>query len=244
LIAVILGAENLLLPAIDPAVGAASTAMLVLNAVFDAPVHGRRQRGSDLDLLKEIAEAYDADFWVEGDALYLSRFVGKEFEPRLTLSWGESLLSFAPRVSTIGQVIGVAVKFTVPMIPIDFVLAVAWDFDRESLNVRIVPGAIAGALKTAMGGPVMTLINSKLQKPCDIANAAVRLTRLLRYKVNTRLTGSGTAVGDPNLRAGAMIRLEGLGPDFSGNYRVTSATHTIDGGGYRTAFKVRKEILP
>ena len=67
---------------------------------------------------------------------------------------------------------------------------------------------------------------------------------MLRNKVNTRLTGSGTAVGDPRIRAGAVIKLDGLGPDFSGNYRVTSATHSIDGNGYRTAFKVRKEIIP
>jgi hypothetical protein len=41
-----------------------------------------------------------------------------------------------------------------------------------------------------------------------------------------------------------VIRLDGLGPDFSGDYRVTSATHSIDAGGYRTSFQVRKEILP
>jgi hypothetical protein len=242
LIAAILSAENLLIPLIDPVVGAASTAMTVLNMIF---THGsRKQRGSDLDLLKAIAEAYDADFWVEGDVLVLSRFVGKEFEPRLTLTWGESLLSFSPRVSTIGQIAGVAVKFTVPMIPLDFLMTVAWDFDRESLNVRVIPGAAAGALKTVVGGPMMTLINRKLNKPGDIANGAIAIARTLRNKVNNRLTGSGTAVGDTRIRAGAVIKLDGLGPDFSGIYRVTSATHSIDGNGYRTAFKVRKEIIP
>jgi phage protein D len=66
----------------------------------------------------------------------------------------------------------------------------------------------------------------------------------LRQKLNSRLTGSGSAVGDPRIRAGAVIRLEGLGPDFSGNYRVKSATHTLDTGGYRTNFEVYKEIIP
>ncbi len=242
IIAAILSAENLLIPLIDPVVGAQSTAMTVLNMLFEHG--GRKQRGSDLDLLREIAEAYDADFWVDGDVLYLSRFIGKEFEPRLTLTWGQSLLSYSPRVTTIGQVIGVAVKFTIPMIPLDFVMAVGWDFERESINVRIVPGAIAGAIKSALGGPLMTLLNCKLDKPADIARAAMTLVRTLRNKINNRLTGSGTAVGDPRIRAGAVIKLEGLGPDFSGIYRVTSATHTIDNNGYRTAFKVRKEIIP
>jgi hypothetical protein len=242
IIAAILSAENLLIPLIDPVVGVESTAMTVLNMLFQHG--GRKQRGSDLDLLKEIAEAYDADFWVDGNVLYLSRFVGKEFEPRMTLTWGQSLLSYSPRVATIGQVIGVAVSFRIPMIPLDFLMSVGWDFDRESISVRIVPGAIAGAMKSALGGPTMTLISAILNKPGDIASAAMALVRTLRNKVNNRLTGSGTAVGDPRIRAGAVIKLEGLGPDFSGNYRVTSATHTIDGSGYRTAFKVRKEIIP
>jgi hypothetical protein len=241
-VAAILSAENFLIPLVDPVVGAASAGMTVLNMVFK---HGsRKQRGSDLDLLKEIAAAYDADFWVEGDVLVLSRVAGKEFEPRLTLTWGESLLSFSPRISTTGQIAGVAVKFTVPMIPLDFLMTVAWDFDRESLNVRVIPGAAAAALKTIVGGPVMTLLNRKLNNPADITNAAIAIARTLRNKVNTRLTGSGTGVGDPRIRAGAVIKLDGLGPDFSGNYRVTSATHSIDGNGYRTAFKVRKEIIP
>jgi len=242
-IASILSAENMLLPLIDPAVGIASNATAVLNFIFRGT--GRKQRGqSDLELFKEIADTYDADFWVEGDILYLSRFLGKEYSPRLTLVWGESLLSFSPKVSTIGKVLGVAVKFTLPLIPLDFVLTVAWDFERESLSTRVIPGAIAAASKSLLAGPIMTLANRKLDNPADITESALSITRLLRNKLNTRLTGSGEAVGDPRIRAGAVIHLDGLGPSFSGNYRVTSATHTIDSGGYRTSFNVRKEIIP
>lgn len=39
-----------------------------------------------------------------------------------------------------------------------------------------------------------------------------------------------------------MINLSGLGEQFSGLYRITSATHTFDSGGYKTSFKVRKEV--
>ena len=90
----------------------------------------------------------------------------------------------------------------------------------------------------------MSLVNRKLNNPADITQSALALARLLRNKLNTRLTGSGEAVGDPRIRAGAIIRLDGLGPSFSGDYRVTSATHTINSGGYRTSFRVRKEIIP
>lgn len=251
-LAAIVSAENLLLPMIDPVVIAASSATAVLNAIFKGS--GRKQRGqTDLDLLKEIADQYDADFWVgdppfaadglRGRTLYLSRVVFKEYEPRLTLTWGESLIAFTPRVSTVGQVAGIAVRFTLPLIPISFVIVVAWDFDRESLSVSIFPGA--GAVRMSnIGGGVMTIIDKTVNNPADIANSALMITRLLRKKINNRLTGSGSAVGDPRIRAGAVVRMDGMGPSFSGVYRVTSAVHTIDSGGYRTDFKVRRELIP
>ncbi|HEX7527204.1 MAG TPA: hypothetical protein VF327_12900, partial [Gaiellaceae bacterium] len=61
-------------------------------------------------------------------------------------------------------------------------------------------------------------------------------------KLNQRLTGAGSCVGDPRIVAGSVIQLEGLGVEFGGLYRVTSATHTLDANGYRTSFEVRKEI--
>jgi hypothetical protein len=42
--------------------------------------------------------------------------------------------------------------------------------------------------------------------------------------------------------AGKVINFDGLGSQFGGLYRVTSATHTFDGGGYKTSFKARKEV--
>ena len=106
IIASILSAENLLIPLIDPTVIGASTAIAILNLLFAGT--GRKQKGqTDLQVLEEIAATYDADFWVDGNVLYVSRFI-KEYTPRLTLAWGQSLLDFSPRVSTIGQVAGVS----------------------------------------------------------------------------------------------------------------------------------------
>ena len=248
----ILGAENLLLPMIDPAVIALSTATGILNGIFKGSA--RKQRGqSDLELMKEIADTYDADFWVgdppfdaeglRGRTVYLSRVVFKEYEPRLTLTWGESLMSFTPRVSTVGQVAGVAIRFTLPLVPLSFVIVVAWDFDRENLSVSTFPGA-RGVRIGNLAGDVLTVIERPLKDPADIANAALLATRLLRNRINNRLTGAGTAIGDPRIRAGAVIRLDGLGASFSGDYRVTGAVHTIDGAGYKTEFTVRRELLP
>jgi uncharacterized protein len=242
LIAKILSVENLLIPLIDPTIEVASTAIAAVNYVFGGS--GRKQKGqSDLELLQEIAASYDADFWVDGDVLYVSRFFPKEYRSRLTLTWGESLLDFSPQVSTVGQVVGAAMKFTLREIPLSFLVNVFWDFDRESVGIMVVPGEAAAGAK-AFVGPTYTIMDQPISSPADIANSALAIYRELRQKLNNRLTGSGTAVGDPRIRAGAVITLEGLGPDFSGDFRVVSATHSLDAGGYRTSFQVRKEILP
>lgn len=240
-IAAILSAENLLLPLIDPVVAAGSTAIAAVNFIFRGT--GTKQKAqSHLELLQEIATLYDADFWVDGDVLYLSRFV-KEYAPRMTLRWGESLSDFSPQVSTIGRVAGVSAKFALREIPLDFLVSVFWDFDRETLGFSVVPGAAAATAKSLIG-PFTTLIDQPIASPADIVNSALVITRELRHKINNRMTGRASAVGDPRIRAGAVVRLDGMGPDFSGDYRVAKATHTIDGGGYRTSFEVRKEILP
>jgi hypothetical protein len=246
IIATILAAEDFLLPVIDPAIIAASTGLAAVNFIFGGS--GRKQVAqqegqTNFTLLQGIAKTYDADFWVEGNILYISRFL-KEYTPRLTLTWGESLLDFSPRVSNVGQVAGVSMKFTLREIPLDFVVSVFWDFDRESLGVSILPGAIAGKTKLGPAGLGETIVDKPIKSPADLAKSAPEIIRKLREKLNKRLTGTGSAIGDPRIRAGAIIRLEGLGPDFSGDYRVKSATHSIDSGGYKTNFEVYKEIIP
>ncbi len=239
IVAAILGAENLLIPAVDPAVTAASVLKMALGIVPAGSAGMRQGSESDLQLLQRIAMQYDADFWVEGDVIYLSRFI-KEYEPRLALTWGGSLLDFSPRVSTVGQVAAVTMRFTLREIPFTFSVTVGWDFDRESVSISVFPGGDA----PGFSGPGDTTIDRPIRTPLDVAANALVIYRKLREKLNNRLTGSGSAIGDPRIRAGAVIRLEGLGPDFSGDYRVKSATHSLDGGGYKTSFEVFKEILP
>lgn len=245
IIAAILSAESRLIPFIDPTIYAASGAFAALNFIFGGT--GRKQKGqSDYNLLKEIAAFYDADFWVEGDVLYVSRFL-KEYSPRMTLAWGGSLLSFRPRMSKVGQVVGVSVKFTLREIPLAFMVTVSWDFDREALVVSVLPGE-AGQLKAAtkalIAGPLLSLDRRSIGSPADIAGSAFAMARKLRQALNNRVTAEGSTVGDPQIRAGAVVRIEGVGPDFSGDYRVVEAVHVMGSGGYRTNFKVRKEILP
>ncbi|MBV9956817.1 MAG: hypothetical protein JO360_00295, partial [Acidobacteria bacterium] len=57
------------------------------------------------------------------------------------------------------------------------------------------------------------------------------------------VTGHGTSLGLPDLRAGSVVVISGLGKRFSGRYFVTATTHTINDSGYLTLFDCRREEI-
>jgi phage protein D len=247
LVAAVLAAENLLVPAIDPVVVAASSVAAAVRETFQGASRAQAGR-SDLELLAEIAASYDAHFWAEGDVLHLSR-IPRETTPSVRLTWGQSLLDVAPRMTTVGQIAGVAARFSLQWLPLELVVTAGWDLDREVLSVTVRPAdtpldSAGGAGAGGGGGPVLTIADRRIGGYADIATSAVALVSALRARFNSRLTASGAAVGDPAIRSGSLLRIGGLGPDFSGDYRVDEATHVVDAGGYRTTFSVRREIIP
>lgn len=54
------------------------------------------------------------------------------------------------------------------------------------------------------------------------------------------VTGSGSTIGIPALKPGAVVELAGLGPRFSGLYYVSEATHAMGSAGYSTNFSVQR----
>jgi hypothetical protein len=90
--------------------------------------------------------------------------------------------------------------------------------------------------------PTLDRSVSLLDEPLTLSSAPRVIIGKLIPLLNRRLTGGGSTVGDPRIQAGVVLRIEGVGQQFGGLYRVTSATHTVDGSAYRTSFEVRKEI--
>ncbi len=236
----IMSLENGLLPLIDPYMIPLDVINTIGNFLFGTSTKQSDQ--SDYELLSQIAARYDMELHVDHYTMYLTRFI-REYSPRMTLTYGKSLLEFAPRISTVGQAIGITKRISLREIRIDLLLKIAWDFDRESISINVLP-AQAAIIAPAVGAPAEESKYKTIRNAIDVANTIVSMVHELRQKLNNRLTGSGSAIGDTRIRAGAILRLEGLGYDFSGVWRVTKATHTLDSGGYRTNFEVQREILP
>jgi uncharacterized protein len=158
-------------------------------------------------------------------------------EPDLAFKWGRDLVDFTPRLSTVGQIAGVTLPIWVPALKVEFSVSVGWDWDRQSLDVSISPG---------FGIPVSNGEEDEeftlLGHPVTLTDAPRAILGELLPRLNRRLTASGSLTGEARLRAGGVLRIEGVGERFGGLYRATSVTHSVDGNGWRSSFEARKEI--
>ncbi len=66
-------------------------------------------------------------------------------------------------------------------------------------------------------------------------------SRSSRASPRTWSRRTGSVPGLPDLRAGTVLEIDGLGDRFSGRYFVASTTHTIGDSGYTTQFECRRE---
>lgn len=239
----------------------------------------RRQHGeSDYQFLARIAKENDWHMLIDHRGPlggYQLRFLApaEHLAPELTLQYGRSLLDFSPRISEVGQILAVSVPVWVSAIKMEFLVTVAWDWERQSLDLTITPSYNVQSGRNVLP-EVYSAMENKAQTDSErqairasaeradqeqqkrdrqpsvmlvdevvtTGTAARMIVSKLIPRLNQRLTGSGSTVGDPRIRTGAVLQIEGLGRQFSGLYRVTSASHTLDSGGYRTGFEVRREI--
>jgi phage protein D len=151
------------------------------------------------------------------------------------LEWGKTLASFRPTLQTANQISKVTVR--------------GWD--------RRAKRGITGVAELRRDGRANTDWNNRIARAVEgrheeITNLAVRnrdeATRIAKDRLanQTRrmITATGSTVGLPDLRAGCMVIIRGVGAtsgSFNGQYFVTETTHTINDQGYRTQFKARRE---
>lgn len=234
-----------MIPLVDP-VAAALAIMLgdttTLASVADDQIQKviRKQPGeSDYDLMARISAENGWEMIVDhsgplGGQVLRFTSPADHLLPDVNLKYGRDLIEFNPRISTVGQIAGVSATIWQPDLKMSFTVSVGWDWDRQSLDLSISPGGVsAGA-----GKADFTLVD----KPVTRADAARTIMGVLLPRLNKRLTGSGSTLGDPRIKAGGVLRLDGLGEKFGGLYRVTSVAHHLDSGGWRTSFEVRKEV--
>lgn len=151
------------------------------------------------------------------------------------LRYGRSLISFQPDLTTANQVGKVTVR--------------GWDArnkrpieasaERSELDTRGVGAAgRQSVIEQSFNQREEVIVDRPIQGPKEAKTLAREtLERIAKDMVK----GSGSTVGLPDLRAGSVVQLLGLGDRFSGRHFVTSTTHTLGDGGYTTQFECRRE---
>jgi len=157
--------------------------------------------------------------------------------PTYELRYGQSLVEFQPNLSTANQVGSVVVRW--------------WD---AAAKKTVEHTATLDDLKTRGLGPKgrnETLYRSFQDRKEVVATAVVGskaeaeqlALETLQLIAKGLVTGTGSVVGLPDLRAGNVVMISGIGSRFDGRYFVTETTHTIGEGGYTTQFGFRREEI-
>jgi phage protein D len=148
------------------------------------------------------------------------------------LEWGRSLIDFKPTLTTANQIKSVTVN--------------GWDRKKKEKISETV----------TLDDPKLNRNQDlyELLQKCDPREECVvdepvftkdeakkRALAILNDKQKEMVKATGTTVGLPDLRAGKLIQLKGLGSRFSGTYFITETTHTIGPSGYTTKFGARRE---
>lgn len=174
-------------------------------------------------------------------ALFLASPSQGNDDPVVDFVWGRSLISFSPVLSAANQISQVTARGGNPA-------ESGKDQQVESTktwsDIGLKPDALGPAgsadLETAVKGITEVIKPEGIETIEDAESAAIAH---LRDLAATLITASGSSVGLPKLRAGATFSVAAMGARFNGSYRITQATHTINGSGYLTSFQCRKEVL-
>jgi len=191
---------------------------------------------SDFKFIQRLAELNGFECYVRLDEL---RFVppANDLDENLTLEWGAGLISFSPEINVNQQIARVEV--------------VGWDARTKKPIVgtagrRDEPGRDRGrrsgaeVARDVFGkAPVLRVRRPVYSK----AEADQRAASILKQRAERYVTGSGEAVGLPQLLPDTNVEIKGVGADLGRVYYVEQATHSLTASGYRTTFRVKETTV-
>jgi phage protein D len=187
---------------------------------------------TDIDFLLTRARAIGYELLVEDKTLRF-RKIKSDRAKAITLSFTHGLMTFYAYLSTADQVSEVIVRGWDPRKKKPLVgQARASDLTATMRGAQVGPAAAQ-----SLFGPRTLAV---VEHPVATQNEANLLAKgLLTDLALNYVVGEGTAVGDPAIRVGTVIELDGLGRRFNGFYYVTQVAHVWDGQ-FVTHLQVRR----
>jgi uncharacterized protein len=150
------------------------------------------------------------------------------------LIYGRTLIEFQPSLTTAHQVGAVTVR--------------GWDpFKKKKIEHTATADDLAAAgldadtiraIEKSYSGRKEVVATQIVESEQEAERLAVQT---LQQIAKGLVTASGSTVGLPQLRAGGVVMVGGLGDRFSGRYYITDTSHTVGDSGYSTQFNCRRE---
>jgi uncharacterized protein involved in type VI secretion and phage assembly len=182
---------------------------------------------SDLDFINRLAALENCEFgFSEGKAFLQTRRNGGGAVP--TLEWRKNVKSFKPRMSAAQQH--------------DKVKVTSYDPVSRAAVVgeATTPGQLPRAAqevrdKASAFGASELLVSDRVANTADEARTIAQST--LDKLAGGSFEAEGTMEGDPAVKAGGKLKLDGFGR-FDGEHDLTSVTHVYGHGDFRTRFSI------
>jgi uncharacterized protein involved in type VI secretion and phage assembly len=149
-------------------------------------------------------------------------------EDEVELKYPDDLHTFRPRITAVQQVEKVNVR--------GFDLKAKQSVTKTASRAEQLTkaGIDRDTVVKAFPGAVLEIAGQSFN---DQSEATSMAQSMLDQLANAYLAAEGSCHGDPRIKAGAKLKITGVGSKFSGTYRVAKAVHAITGGGgYTTSF--------
>jgi phage protein D len=183
---------------------------------------------SNLAFMRRLLADYDADMQVVGDQLHIA--------PRSEVRRGSLTLTMGSQLNRVRICADLAEQVTSVTLA-GFDVGQGRPVSAESASVDLGTGSGrtgSDFLQEAFGMRAEHLGDHAVynQAEADALAAASHARRARRF-----VTLEGTCEGNPALRVGTHVTIDGVGPRFANTYYVTSACHRFDrSAGYQTDF--------
>jgi phage protein D len=214
----------------------ASQQGLTAQVEVEGPTHRMlaQVNQSDLAFIRERAASVDAQIWIDNRTLY-AQSRSRRNSGEVTLTYAQNLIEFSVMADLSHQRTSVRVS--------------GWDvggkqaIDEEATDAAISAELNGGRSGASTLGSALTERKERIASAVPLSSQEAKGMAEARFRDRARrfITGVGAADGNPKIRVGSVINVQGIGDLFSGKYYVTLARHSFDlRSGYRTRFEVER----
>ena len=180
---------------------------------------------TDWELIWRLADRSGMELVIDGRNASLRKPTA---EGAIELEWPKTLRSFNPRVTAVQQVDEVTLRAQDPKTK--QAIDVSVSSPQQVAEIGLDRATFADAFFAARTHIATEPVKSQAE---GTSVAQAKLDRL----ANAYVAIEASTPGNPRVRAGASVKISGVGEQFSGTYPVTQSVHVFRGGStYETSF--------